>query len=322
MTTANGQPPQESVILAPGERREAGTAWQLRFRSDETVEDGTKRILAKLSHEMVRFIGDPESVGRDSTIHEVRRRGKQARALLRLVGPSISDGFKTIDKLYRDAGRLLAPARDARIVVNTLDDLAATDPLVASGEGHAAVRESLEHQAAIEAGHVFGGGAAPAAIAVGLLEDAIASTSALRIPNAPASLADGATRTYAGGRKAYRRASKKGTPVAFHSWRKRVKERRHQLAYLWDCAPMEDDAHGRLYELSDLLGQAHDLIVFRDHVEASTGEALRVLQVADARRASLEAQALPLGAELFAPDPSEVHRSLTASCSVWIGSEQ
>lgn len=322
MTTDNDDSIQDSLSPAPSERREAGTAWQLRFRLDESVEDGTRRILAELSDGMLMYLREPESVGRDTAIHEVRRRGKQARALLRLVRPAILDEFKTIDRLYRDAGRLLAPARDARIVVDTLDDLAATDPLMAGGEAPTTIRESLERQAATEARQVFEGGDAPSRRAAALVDRARAVTSLLGIPDGSTSIAEGATSTYADGRKAYRRAAKNGTPEAFHTWRKRVKERRHQLAYLWDCVPTEADAHRRLYELSDLLGLAHDLVVLRHHTEAPTGEALRVLGVADSRRATLEGQALRLGDELFSPGPGEVRRSLTASSRAWLGSQR
>jgi len=304
------------VSITPSQRRESGTAWQLRFRSDETVEEGTKRILAALTGEMAAFLDDSESVGSDTAIHEVRRRGKQARALLRLVRPAIPDDFRPIDKLYRNAGRLLAPARDARIVVDALDDLAVDTGDVAQ------IRSSLDARATREARAVFDGGTSPSRRARALLTEAASSALRLEIPDDASSIADGATRTFASGQKAYRKAASKGSPVAFHTWRKRVKERRHHIAYLWDCTPIDPGSHEHLYELSDLLGDAHDLVVFRGHLAKATGgeihtEASEAAELADRKRTTLEDHALRLGSLLYGEDSEQVHRMLISNWTMW-----
>jgi len=272
---------------------------------------------------MAAFLDDPESVGSDTAIHEVRRWGKQARALLRLVRPAIPDDFKPIDRLYRNAGRLLAPARDARIVVDSLADLAIDTGDVAQ------MRSSLDDRATREARAVFDGGSSPSRRAQALLTEAASSALRLEIPDDASSIADGATRTYASGQKAYRRAASKGSPVAFHTWRKRVKERRHHIAYLWDCAPSDPSSHERLYELSDRLGAAHDLVVLVGHLTDivaadadTTMEAHRIARAADGRRMALEEDALRFGSGLFGTETSDVHLSLIANWNGWRKSRQ
>jgi len=299
----------------PGDRREHGTAWRLRYRRYETVEDGTKRILAALTDEMNIFLDHHEEVGVDTAIHEVRRRGKRARALLRLVGPAIGGGFKDIDRLYRNAGRLLAPARDARIVVDALDGLGMGDAAAAD------IRSSLEDRATIEAQAVFDGEEGRARNVRDLLGEAVESVRGLEIPDEACSVGDGATRIYTEGQKAYSRASKRPSADAFHTWRKRVKQRRHHLSYLSDCAPIDSDALERLYELSDLLGAAHDLVVFREHLEGIVNdnvfEASQLINAANRTRVTLETHALQLGDVVYEEVSTAIARSHVANWQTW-----
>ena len=304
------------VSFIPGDRRERGTAWRLRYQRNETVEEGTKRILAALTDEMLIFLDHPEEVGVDTAIHEVRRRGKQARALLRLVRPTIRGEFKDIDRLYRNAGRLLAPARDARIVVDALDDLGVNDPAAADA------RSSLEASATNEAQAVFHGKDGHARNVRRLLGEAVDSARGLEIPNEACSFTGGAARTYREGQDAYFRASKRPSSDAFHTWRKRVKQRRHHVSYLWDCAPMNSDGHERLYELSDLLGAAHDLVVFREHLtnianDDVPDEPSQLIIAADRTRVTLETHALQLGDVVYQEDATAIARSLVANWQAW-----
>jgi CHAD domain-containing protein len=307
------------VNPTPGGRRELGAAWRLRYRRSETVEEGTKRILTALADEMIIFLDHPKEVGVDTAIHEVRRRGKQARALLRLVRPAIRGGFKDIDRLYRNAGRLLAPARDARIVVGALDDLGMNDAAAAD------IRSSLEDRATIEVQAVFDGEDGHARNVRELLGEAVESARGLEIPDEACSVADGATRIYTEGQKAYSRAFKRPSADAFHAWRKRVKQRRHHLSYLWDCAPIDSDAHERLHELSDVLGAAHDLVVFREHLaDIATNdvpdEASQLIIAADRTRVTLETHALQLGDVVYEEVSTAVARSHVTNWQTWKGS--
>jgi CHAD domain-containing protein len=234
--------------------------------------------------------------GTDEAIHEVRRRGKQVRALLRLVRPAIRNRFKVIDRSYREAGRLLAPARDARIVVETFDELFAVDDPSVDSEAHQAIRSSLEAPAVEEAAIVFEADGGLTSDAKQLLRRGREQASGLRIPEQASSI---------------------------HSWRIRVKQRRHQIAYLADFARSDlSDSHEHLYELSDLLGAAHDLVVLREHLqEAATGvpvaEMRRMLAITDQRRTHLESRAFQMGAALFDASPEQMYGSLVTIWETW-----
>ncbi len=245
------------------------------------------------------------------------------RALLRLVRPAIRGDFKAIDRSYRDAGRLLAPARDARIVVDTFDGLfPASDSSMDSGT-YQAIRSSLEAPAVKEAAIVFEANGGLASNAAQLLRRGRERASGLRIPEDAASITDGATRTYAQGKDAFDRLATEPSPSVFHRWRIRVKQRRHQIAYLADFAPsVLNDSHEHLYELSDLLGAAHDLVVLRDHLQAAdTGvpaeEVCRILAITDQRRTHVESRAFQMGTALYDASPEQMHGSLVMIWETW-----
>lgn len=311
------------MSFSPGPRAEGGTSWQVRFQLDETIDEGVQRILSELTSEMATFLDDPTPIGADEAIHEVRRRGKQVRALLRLIRPAIRDDFKAIDRSYRDAGRLLAPARDARIVVETFDELFPADDRSVSSETHQAIRSSLEAAAVKEAAIVFEVDGGLTFDATQLLRRGRERASGLRIPQQASSIADGTTRTYAQGKGAFDRLTTEPSPTAFHTWRIRVKQRRHQIAYLADFAPSDlSDVHERLYELSDLLGAAHDLVVLGPYLQAAAREVpvkemRRMLATTDHRRTDLESQASQMGAALFDASPEQIHRSLVTIWETW-----
>ncbi len=102
-----------------------------------------------------------------------------------------------------------------------------------------------------------------------------------------------------------------------------VKQRRHQIAYLADFAASDlSDIHENLYELSDLLGAAHDLVVLRAHLQAAATEVpieemRRTLAITDQRRTHLESRAFEMGAALFNATPEQMHTSLVTIWETW-----
>ncbi len=311
------------MSFSPSQRRVNGTAMQLRFRRGETIDAGVQRILDDLTDEMVSLLDDPEAAGVDVTVHEVRRRCKHARALLRLIRPALRDEFRTIDRSYRDAGRLLASARDARIVVDVLDTLALDDAAITGGEGYVVIRSSLESRAVARAADLFTPHRGGAREARRLLIQGRAAAAALAVPDDPSSIADGAARTYAQARRAFLRLSGEGTPAVFHRWRIRVKQMRHQVALVEKCAPsVLGPLHESLYELSDALGTAHDLIIFSEHltegIEADhASERHRMIEVADRMRRGHQAHAIEVGSGPFTAEPEEFQRLLTTRWEAW-----
>ena len=89
---------------------------------------------APFGETLVRMLGDllqrvrvelAETADHDLAVHEARKAMKRARALLRLARGAIGKkGFAAEDAVIRDAGRLLAPLRDARVTLDTIEAIA------------------------------------------------------------------------------------------------------------------------------------------------------------------------------------------------------
>jgi hypothetical protein len=203
------------------------------------------------------------------------------------------------------------------VLVKTLDRIRADDDLSGGAETYGEVRAFLDNRAIAVASMVLSGSASGATGARRMLEQGLATAASMTIPDGPSAIADGATRTYTQGHKALRQLSQERTPSVFHRWRIRVKQRRHQVAFIEDRDPSAlAGLHERLYELSDLLGDAHDLFVFSEHLEETVsgvqaaGELHRLAAIADRNREELESLALEIGRTVFKADPQNVRKSL------------
>jgi CHAD domain-containing protein len=292
-----------------------------RFRDDETVPDAIRRIaLGRIDHALEELRGKTDSTAEEA-VHEARKDMKRLRALIRLAGPELGDdAYARENATFRDAGRLLSGVRDADVMVGTLDGLLA-------GDGHAIPAEAGAglHQALAKTGDESGERSLASAQAVELLEGAWDRVHdwPLELDGFEA-LEDGLRRTYRRGRNAYRSARDEPSAEQLHEWRKRSKDLwyHHQLLQAsWPeaMAPLADQAH----ELSDYLGDDHDLAVLEAWAKAHAAEAggLAALQelidAIEERRKELQADAFRLGERLYAERPGAFVRRLRGYWRGW-----
>ncbi len=66
---------------------------------------------------------DNADLDRDKVVHQVRKRCKKLRGLLRLVRPGMEATYANENAAFRDAARLLSSLRDAKTLIGTYDDL-------------------------------------------------------------------------------------------------------------------------------------------------------------------------------------------------------
>ena len=93
--------------------------------------------------EQLQSVGDDA----DEAMHNARKRFKRVRALLKLVRREIGEkSYQRENARFRDAGRPLTEVRDARILLDTFDDLVKRlTPKVPSRSLAAARRTLQEH---------------------------------------------------------------------------------------------------------------------------------------------------------------------------------
>lgn len=227
-------------------------------------------------------------------VHELRRRSKKLRALLRLLAPDLRGAAKQ-ERRLRDAARGLSARRDADVLRATLSWLAAEDP--ALGEAIETIMPQLRPQTAEE----------PALAAFrDALVDFRADIAGWRLKRDAAGLSvRGARATYRQARRAMARAQQEAHPERLHDWRKHVKYHWLQLSLLRDAFPdRAQDRRDALQALSETLGRHHDLsllLTALGPLPPSSAEPVR--RAARQHMARLEQEAFAAGAPLFHDRP-------------------
>jgi CHAD domain-containing protein len=245
-----------------------------------------------------------------TAIHDARKRVKKSRALLRLVRPGLGEKrYKRENRMLRDAARTVAGARDADVMVETVDALREHYAGRLPADRFESVRAALAEEAEQSRGK-----ADPS-----LLATALRKVSG-RVDDWPLEGAcwpmvnKGLTKAYGRGRKAFASADADPTTENLHEWRKRVKDLWYHQRLLKPAWPdvlgaQADEAH----RLADLLGDDHDLAVLAERLEHDppSDGAGEVLELIEERRAELLAEVRALGRRVYAEKPKQFARRMS-----------
>jgi len=289
-----------------------------RLRLDAPLADDIRRLAAEQVDSALAETRDG-ALTRERAIHQARKRCKKIRAVLRLVRPSLGTHHRRDDRLFRDAARRLADARDAGVVVATYDKLLQRLGDDAAGP-FAPLRELLERRRE----RLSEADTALEAVLARFRDDMAAARA--RIDRW--SLDDGGFRAFSGGLKNTYAQARKLTVAAraqpsvegFHEWRKAVKYHWYHVRLLTPLWPVEMRARSEaLHTLSELLGEEHDLAVLRaalaaetEHAEAAQALLPGLVELLEQRREELQGEARALGQRLFAEKPKHLAYRLRA----------
>jgi CHAD domain-containing protein len=276
-----------------------------RILQPDQLTDELRRIATdQVERGLEELDGDDPNEG----IHQVRKRCKKLRALVRLVREADPDLYRRENAAFRETARRASTLRDDAAMVEAYDQLAGAYEDHVDLASFAPVHDAL---AARRDDAAPGVDEAITAIRSDL-EAARGRIATWELPgDGFAMLAGGLERTYRRSRNRRRDAYAEGTTEAFHEWRKRVKYHRYQVRLLQDAWPAELKARRQeLHALGELLGDDHDLAVLRARLHAEPEEYGGTDLVAaftgllDRRRATLQVRADHLGARLFAEKPA------------------
>ena len=281
-----------------------GESRAYRLQSGEPLPEGIARIArGRIDHAVDELRGKTDSTP-EQAIHEARKDMKKLRALLRLARGELGERtYARENACFGDAARELAGARDADVMLATLKALE-----LPSGLG-------WELRKRIQDGHSeqrSDGREAAARAAAATLEEARG-----RIADWPLerdsfkALSEGLERTYRRGRREFKEARAEPGTEALHEWRKRVKQLWYHASLL-RCAwpPVMAAYAGEAHELSDRLGDDHDLATLAVWVADNVGEEPELAAAVESRRAQLQREALARGERLYAEKPSAYVRRL------------
>ncbi len=244
---------------------------------------------------LTEVLADPADI--DEAVHATRKGIKRLRAFLRLARRSIGTStYRTENGALRDTARLLAPARDAYVLIDTARDLDASDLVLGVlDDDYAAAMAALESVSRLETVHRL---------------EAIVGRWRLLDWHGPDSRSIGAglLRTYRRGLVDLETVRAIPTAAAFHSWRRRAKYLRYQLEAL--DAP--NKFLGPYTLLGDDLGLEHDQTVLLGLCELhADDEAFASLSHRSLeRREELRASAINRGDRLFDQEPDSFRRTV------------
>jgi len=324
------------AALARSERdRRANRAKRVRDRKlglkrGERLAEGLQRMAlgqADLAIEMLAAGrgagGRPPDV---KAVHETRKALKRLRALLRLLAGDLGEQtFARENAALRDTARRLAGARDAEVMLATLDALIERHPRkLARRGGVRKLRRRLagEHQRMQR--RTLGN---PATVAQVLTElrafRARAERWNLSDRDGIKLVRSDLRRLYTQGRRRGQRAARsKGRDMrAMHQWRKRVKD----LRYAAEALGQRSLAR-RADELGEALGEDHDLAVLAEWIRANAKHGARsqrisrptrklLLKLIARRRRKLQRQTLRAGRRLYRRSPKKFVRRVQRELS-------
>jgi CHAD domain-containing protein len=303
------------MLLSERERRSARTrdGGERRFEllPGEPPGEGLRRIALGQYAEAIDLLeGAGRTVSAETAIHDTRKALKRLRALLRLIRGDLGESaFLREDALLREAGLRLAGAREAHVMLATLDGLLDRHPRgLARRAGVRSLRDRLLTEREEAAGDLIGDGSVRAD-ALRRLTDSRARVAAWRLPEREGigNVEAGLRHTYRAGRRRRERAAggRGGRLRRMHEWRRQVKH----LRYAAEILRLEDLAR-RADELAEMLGEERDLALLAKRIRAAErGERhhgdgrSKLLKVIARRRRKLRRRAFALGRHLYRRRP-------------------
>ncbi|HHP7243374.1 MAG TPA: CHAD domain-containing protein [Elainellaceae cyanobacterium] len=296
-----------------------------RLKSQETLDDGVKRIVKEQIDRALEQLLDEFERDRDEAIHDARKRFKKVRAVLRLIRYELGEApYKQENAYFRDTGKQLSHVRDAKVRIETLDDLQEHFHNLADVQIFDDVRQALEAYYASTWEYLLGTQEA-IATTIQTLKDARERIDTWSIErNDWSAIEGGFKKIYKQGYKGWHRLSEAPTAENYHDWRKRVKYLWYHLSIMrpiWRKIIKEwaDQVH----HLASLLGTEHDLSVLRDFVLSEPKRLQDVsgldvlIPLIDRRRDQLRSRAGFLGRRIYAEEPKAFTQRLSTYWETW-----
>lgn len=281
-------------------------AMSFELKKGESISKGVRRIVCKRIDDALGTLTGAAASVSDDAVHDARKRLKEIRGALRLVRGEIGEKhFRRENRAFRDAGRPLSTLRDAKVLIDSLDQLIAhfagrVKPQAIEKLRNALIRRRRTvRKQVVEHDRVIGE-------IVRALRSAKEREKNWPLQNEGWNAVDGGLRRiYAQGRRAMQATRSDPSDLALHEWRKRTKDLRYALELLgaiWPelIQPLAQQAH----HLTNLLGDDHDLAVLREVAreeleDQSSVDSELLFALVDERRLALQKEAIELGRKLY-----------------------
>lgn len=293
----------------------------LHLQRGESAAEGLRRIFQAELHGARACIAHDGRLS-DKEIHGARKSIKRARATLRLLRPALDDTlFQEANLALRDIARPLTQARDAKILLDSLESLHSHYGEITEYLETEDLEQTLHAQRARSRRELSSTQQTIAQLR-GSLRKIHADSKAWSLDKNGWKLLDAAlTRIYRRTQRAYAKVCEARSDERLHEWRKQVKHLWHALQVLTPLRPgrigeLADQAH----MLADYLGDDHDLALLRKNnettpIDEDTAEVLEAL--IDKRRGDLQDRAMAVGERLLARRPKRFVRTFKRAWRDW-----
>lgn len=294
-----------------------------RLKKRESVANGIFRIA---DEQIGKAIDELENSFLESAevVHQVRKRCKKIRGLVRLVRPRLKDAYETENAWYRDTARMLSELRDAKTMLNTYDTLMEHFGEQVDRRAFSTIRRELTRRRKQLLGKTINVNERLEVVRSRFLEGRVRVEDWSLRSKGYEAVRPGLEKTYDRARKAMKQAGKKPSAETFHEWRKRVKYHWYHSRLLQDVwpegfAPRRNAAH----RLSDWLGDDHDLAVAQAQIamEPDAFGNPKVIQtflaLIQQQRKSLEKRSFLLGKRLLAEEPQDFSDRIGRYWKTW-----
>ncbi len=294
-----------------------------RFKANESVPDGIRRVALEEIESATGLLTRGSKAKRDEAVHGARKSIKKIRGVLRLVRPELRQTYKEENTRFREVGRQLSELRDAAAQIEMFDQLAEKFAGNIEHRSLADVRAGLvRHKREIE----------QRLNVARVIERASATLHAARARVAKwdlsqdgfGALAPGFEQTIRRGRNALRAARKSQDAVAYHDFRKRVKDHWYHVRLLESVWTEIMQAHeASLKELETWLGDDHNLVVLsemlNDKPEEYGGKSTVQLFLAATglHQKELRENSISLGERIYAEKPKRFVENIALLWKAW-----
>lgn len=307
----SARPPVEAPAQEPSR--------SFRLKHTEKVGEGLVRVLRGRAARAIEALREEAKEDSASAIHSARKDVKKIRSVLRLLRAEIGEkAYRAENRRYRDAGRALSGSRDAAVKVETLAALEERFGHQLPSASAWNWKRVLARERREAAGEIIDSEAIEAA--ADALEAGREAAAAWSLDGSWKLFGPGLAEGYKRGRKAMAEVAADPDPELVHEWRKRTKDLWYDLRLVRRAWPqlLEPTVDG-VHELSDLLGDHHDLTVLAVDLASRPriGSKAKMTALIEQRQAEILERALGLGARLYAEKPKAFSRRIHAYWDAW-----
>lgn len=294
-----------------------------KLKRNKTVKKSIQRVGAEQIDKAIAEIDDP-GLDRHKAVHQVRKRCKKLRALIRLVRPALGKTYKHENERFRDIARNLAGMRDEQSMVEALERLLGTLDEAEREEfdgvlGELRARRDATAATAEQDPQLLLADARQALVkARGEVDQWQLDAKGFQ------AVSGGFAQTYKRGRQAVKLAFRTDSAGAFHEWRKRVKYHTHHLRLLRPLWPQVNEVwEMESKNLADILGEDHDLAMldalmeFEDENLAADKTRKRLQDIIQKEQKRLRGEAWAIGQRLHAEKPKALRKRWERYWQAW-----